>query len=409
MSLPATQQLQSGSDIWTFQDVVEHVLDMFENDRNGRPLRMARRAAREALRELYMVSGWQYFTTTHYFKTKAKQTDGTIEYTHAGYSTGTGMGTDTYTARTVVLTGATWPSDVVNWKIIISGQHYSIESRVDDDEITLPEGENPGADVDSGTSYTLYKEAYVLPHGIAQIGTLVDLDNDWEVPVVSSHDQLARKHLVYDTPDTPWQVALRNSGVLLNDMSLVFSPPPSTEEKYVFSYQRKPRDLKTEVYETGTATVSSGSKSVSLGGQASLANNHVGCVIRFGSGTQPPTPIPGSIDNTDNPFTDQAVILSQSETSCTLDTAVSQGYSSVKYTISDPLDIDHAVMLDAYLRLCEAKFARLNKRESKEVQQLTEQAYYELRMARERNNRTINMPRYVAHDPFNNVTVETDE
>jgi len=390
-----TQRLASGSDILTFQDIVEHILDMFENSRSGRPLRIARRAVRESLRELYGITKWQYFTTTHYFKTKAEQTSGTIEYTHS--------------TRTVTLTGSTWPSDVVQRKIIIDSSHYTIESRTDSTNIVLHEGENPGEDVSSGTSYTLYKESYTLPHGIAAMGSLIDLDSNWRIPVIQSNEQLARKHLVYETPDTPWKVSIRNNGVLLNDMSLVFSPPPDSEIPYIFTYQRKPRNLKVELYDTGKASASDGSTSVSFGSGVSLDSSHVGCVIRFGSAINPPTPIAGSLDGVDNPFTDQAIILSQSGDSCTIDTAVSQTYSDVNFTISDPVDIDNVVMLSAFQRMCEAKYARLTKREEKEVQQLEQSAMFALRQAKEGNNRTSTMPMDVYHDSFRNVNVITDD
>lgn len=404
MTLPTTQRLRSGADIWTFQDIVEHILDVFDNSRSGRPLRMARRAAREALRELHMSHRWSYYNISHFFRTKAQQTAGTIEYIHAG--TGTGTGSE---ARSVVLSGATWPSDVVDYKIIIDGTHYAIESRVDDDEITLPENENPGADVDAGTSYTLYKQTYSLPIGIAEMGMLVDLDNNRQVPIIASDARVARKYFSRDTPDTPWHVSFGGGPVYLNDLSVTFVPPPNSERDYRLTYQRQPKMLETEIYSTGTATVASGSTSVTFGGEASLTDRHVGSVIRFGSSTQDPTPVPGAIDGTDNPFTDQAVILSQDGDSCTLDTAVNKAYSGVKYSISDPVDIEIGSHLTAFQRLCEATYADLTKRALDERQTLRDEAHRALIMAMERDNKTIYSATYAPYDPFSYVDVETDD
>jgi hypothetical protein len=361
------------------------------------------------LRELHMSHRWGYYEGTHFFSTVADQTDGTIEYTHAGYDTGTGTGTESYGERTVVLTGATWPSDVVEYKIIIDDVHYSIESRVDDTEITLPDGENPGADVSSGTSYTLYKEAYQLPRGMAEMGVLVDLDNDRVVPVVSSDQQITRKHFQYDSPDTPWVAALRNSGVYLNNMALIFTSAPDSSKNYVMTYQRRPRDLKTERYSIGTATVASGSTSVTFAGGAALTAQHVGCVLRFGDAATDPTPVPGAIDGDDNPFVDQGVILSRTATTCTIDTAVSQAYSAVKFSISDPVDIELGIMLTAYQKLCEALYADLNKRAASERQQLWTNARMALRFAMERNNQSMYSPWYAPYDPFRDVTVTDDD
>lgn len=407
MSLPTTQRLRSGAELWTFQDIVEHILDVFDNSRSGRPLRMAKRAARESLRELHMCHRWGYYEGTHFFRTSADQTSGSIEYYHTGGSTGTGTGTgtDTYGARTVVLTGATWPSDVVHWKIKIGDFHYSIESRVDDNEITLPTGENPGADVSSGTSYTLYREAYSLPNGLAEIGVLVDVDNNRVVPLISYDDQLTRKHLSKDTPGTPWHANVRNAGIYFNSYSVFFVPPPTAEKEYMLTYQRQPKMLETEVYSTGTATVTSGSTSVTFSSGAALTAKHVGSVIRFGSATQDPTPVPGAIDDTDNPFVDQGVILSRTATSCTIDTAVSQAYSSVKYSISDPLDVEIGTMLTAYQRMCEASYATLTKRTMKEREELAKEAHVALVFAMERDNKAMYMPNYAPYDPFSYVDV----
>jgi len=385
----------SATEIITYQDIVEHILDMFDEDRAGRPLRVARRAARESLRELHMAHRWSYYTSERTFVTAAAQTTGTITYDHTGGSY----------ERLLTLADATWPTNVTDYKIIIDDVHYPIERYLTTTTVTLDPNNNPGADVAAGTSYKIYRESYPLPVNFGDFGNLIDLTNNRVVPVISSDVQLSSKEIAQDTPDTPWQVAIRNAGEYLNSLSFVFVPPPGSEIRYRYTFQRAPRSLETEVNSTGTCSANSGSTSVTMSGDHTLTAKHLGAVLRFGTAAAVPTNIFGGIDGTDNPFVDQGIILSIYGTAVVIDNAVSQTHTDVMFTVSDPVDIENNIMLTAYQRMCEARFTSMTKRELKDRRDREELALFALRLAKERDNKSLNSPTYSSYDPFSRVTV----
>lgn len=372
---------------------------MFDEERTGRPLRTARRACRDAIRDLHTTHRWMYFDSDTAFTTTAQQTEGTIEFDYTGGSS----------ELLLTLTDSTFPSDARQSKIVINDRHYNIDNVLTTTTATLDPNDNPGEDVAAGTSYKIYRESYPLPIDCAEIGVLIDLTNNREVPILGTDEQVAIKELCYDTPDTPWHACIRNSGEYLNSMDIVFVPPPSSAIRYRLTYQRAPRPLNTELYSTGTVSVSSGSTSVSIT-TGSFSSAHIGCIIRFGDASDAPTSIFGGIDGTDNPFVDQAAItaVATDGTSCTIDTAVSQAYSGVKYTVSDPVDIDVNVMLTALQRSAEAKYSVSSKRNMETRRDREELARVALILAMEKDNRALYSQTVAYYDPFNRVNV-TDE
>jgi hypothetical protein len=131
-------------------------------------------------------------------------------------------------------------------------------------------------------------------------------------------------------------------------------------------YEAKPRDLFTEQYATGTVTCGAASTSVT-GSSTVFASTHVGAIIRFSAdAVSLPTSLVGVRgDNAPllNPFTAQRVIQSVTTTTAlTLDAALPAAVSGVKYTISDPLDIESGAMLTAYWRAIELEMAKLTTR-----------------------------------------------
>lgn len=391
-------ELRANADIWTYQDIVEHLLDMFQEERLGRPLRTARRAAREALRELHMSHRWSYYNSEGFFRTVAQQTTGTIEYDHTGGAS----------ERLVTLSDATWPTEAKLYRIIIADTHYDIATYESSTTITLSATNNPGADVAAATSYKIYREAYELPTGFGELGTLIDVTNNRVVPVIGTDTQVTTKYRSYETPQTPWHVSIRNSGEYLNSMAFVFVPPPDSAIKYRYTYTRSPRVLATEKNDDGTAAATTGDYDIVVT-NGTMASKHVGCIMRLGNKSNPPTSAFGGLDDIDNPFTDQGVILAISGGTATLDRAVTNTYAGVKFTISDPIDVEINTMLTAYQRICESRYSILNKREMKERREREGLAQLATRLAKERDNRTVYSPTYAPYDPFTRVSVTDDD
>jgi hypothetical protein len=389
----------AASEIWTYQDIVEHLLDMFDNGRAGRPLRMARRASIEALRDLSASHRWSCYDSVRVFATEAAYSTGTITYDHTG-------GTS---ERLVTLAGGTFPLTAGYGRIIINGVHYSIDRYIDATSITLNAAENPGADISTGVAYTWYRNSYPLPDGFVEMGELWDIADQAMVPVILADQQHRESIYWYDTPDEPWQACVRNDGEMINTLSIVFGPPPSTAKSYSLSYHRSPRQLLTDKYSTGTVSVGAGSTSCAIATGA-FTQSHVGCIIRFGTAAVEPDNIFGGLGDTDNPFTSQRTIVAVATagTSCTLDSILPAAVTTVKFVVSDPIDIDNVSMLSAYQRMAEAAYTRLSKREQKDRAERESLAMMAFQLAKERDNR-VPARGPVYYDPFTRTHVTDDE
>lgn len=348
--------LRSATEVWTYQDAVEHLLDVFDSDRAGRPLRMARRACHEALRELTAAHRWKYYDCRHVFKTDAPYSTGTIAYDHTGGAQ----------ERLVTLTGGVWPTSTAHYLLAIANVPYPVDQRVDDTHVTLGADANPGADVAASTTYQLYRNSYPLPIGYVGGGELWDLADERQLEIVSTDEELQES--IFDkTLTVPRAASIRSDQEYLNSLSLVFTTPPSDARTFTLAYRRSPRRLITEKYSTGTVSVAAGSTTCAVTTGAFTAA-HAGCIIRFGTAAKEPTNLFGGLTDTENPFSDERTIVSVAAdgASCVLDTALAAAVTNVKCTVSDPLDIEHTAMLTAFQRLAEHAYTVLTKRDQKD-------------------------------------------
>lgn len=122
-----------------------------------------------------------------------------------------------------------------------------------------------------------------------------------------------------------------------------------------FTYQRRPRMLRYTGYEphSHVGVVSATGTAVTGVGTAFLADM-AGAAIRFGTSANTPEAVEGM-----NPFRDQVIVASvQSQTALTMAGPSSLPTSTVKYTITDVLDMSPN-MYRAFLSCCESWYARL--------------------------------------------------
>ena len=321
--------------LYTFQDMVEQLLDQYDVTVGDRNRRMARQAVLRAYRDLPNRARWTYFDRRNTLLTEASQSTGTTVYDHTGGAN----------ERMLTLTGATWPTNASAGRVIISSVHYGIDRYISSTIVTLEENSNPGADVASGT-YTWYRSAYQLPDTFRKMNRLYDVENEHEIAIVSVDVHHSASVHFYDTPDTPWEATIRNQGDSISSQSLEFGPPPSTARYYDYTYEAAPRRLENEKYSTGTVTVNgspTATKTVTGSGTV-FPTNCVGSVIRISSTATLPTsaigsPVPDG-SGTDNVFAEQRTIVARtSDTEVTVDTDITSDHSSVGYTISDPIEI----------------------------------------------------------------------
>lgn len=342
-------------EILTYQDAVEHVLDRFDLARTARNLRMARRATLNAYRRFPQMHEWAYFKRRYLLTTEASYSTGTVSYDHTG---------GTY-ERELTLTTGTWPTNAALGVVVIDGAHYPVEDRKSSTVVTLVLNQNPGADVASGTTYVWYREGYSLPINAIKAGRLCEVDStsNIELTYQSPEQAHAIARAYRETTDRPEYYTIRNDGKYYGDLALLLVPPPNTVKTYEYIFTARPRELKLEKENTGTVTISGSSTTVTGTGTA-FAGAHVGCILRLSSSSTAPTSKAGTLDGTDNPYVAQRVITSVTNTtSLTIDAyASTSALTTVKYVISDPLDVEMAY-IDALLGLMDAEFAMMANRE----------------------------------------------
>ena len=332
----------------TYQDAIEHLADVFQFDRAGRIQRNMRRAVEEAYRELSQQGYWSYYRRRAILATAASQQTGTIAYDNS--------------TRIVTLTGSTFPSNAQAYRLIIGNTHYDIASRTDSTHLVLSEQSNPGADVASGTSYTLYRSEYLLPTDFRRLLNLYDTSQRRMIEIIEDSTEQMLQVAALWSPGVPLYAAIRNTGETLDRLSLIFTAPPVDARNYDIMYDARPRPFVIpESYSDGTVSVSSGSTALT-GTSTVFPSNCAGCVIRFSANADdlPTGPYGALVNNMnrDNPYAFQTTIASYtSATSVTLTDAAPAAFSGVKYTLSDPLDLEDGAMYTAFLRLAEWHFA----------------------------------------------------
>ena len=334
--------------LFTYKDAVDHLLQW--NGGNPDPIARqdARRACCEALREIVNLHRWSFYVTHGRISTVASYDTGTVEYDHTGGSN----------ERQLTLTTGTWPTWAEYGTVQISSVPYVVSRRISGSILQLAEESNPGADVASGTTYKIYRESYPLPPlWKALASNLIEVNHARVLrfvdPKVWLNDQRWSR-----SPSQPFGFTIMGSKQLHGQDMIWFSPPPEAARTYDCVYLRAARPLVTEEYATGT--VSSTASSATLTGSGTAwTSAHKGAVVRLSAtSSQAVTNAYGS-----NPAAQERVIIAvNSATSITVDSAFDQSLSGVKYSISDPVDIDIQCMQNLFLRLAERRMGSFRHR-----------------------------------------------
>ena len=332
---------------WTYQDAVEWLLDFYgRNSRSARDVRLARRAVDNAYRDLVANENWSWYESAFMLLTDASYTTGTVAYTHS--------------TRTLTLTGGTWPANAAYGMIRVNDTTCKVRSRTSGTELLLMPDQNPGANIAAGTSYEWYRDTYYLPLDFQKISDPIDEASAWGIP-----------GLLYVDPKelyryNRWSGSLQTEPVCYTIMrdqrtsgyAIVMSNPPSTARNYSFQYVRAPRPLRVQEYSAGTIDVTAGSAAVG-GNSTTWLDEHVGCVLRVsGNANDLPTSPYGNIEGTYNQAWATRLVASRSSgADLTVDVAFDETKESVRYTLSDPLDIDWQTCGNYFQRLMEYHYA----------------------------------------------------
>ena len=335
--------------ITTFHDAVNHLVDFKYGAAQDVEQRVFKRACRAAYRDLIDSRRWRYFNKEYSFASDVAQDSSTITYDHTG-------GTN---EREVTIAAGTWPTWAAQGRLKVAGNIYEVDRRVSDTVLTLPENTNPGADVAALTDYTLYRSGYQLPDDFRQIVMLHDDDGLWYNSYISP-DQWATQERYYNRTERPfWWTLLRDPD---NDGRWIIQMPgyPSASKELMFIYHAAGRDIVRSGVETSSSvgTITTNATTAITGANTTFTTgpSMVGSYLRVGDATDIPTGEDGLA-----PFAEQHKILSvESATALTLATATTTSTASLKYVVSDQVEMAQD-MTNAFLRGCEFQLALMTE------------------------------------------------
>ncbi len=324
----------------TYSDLIAHILDYLGSNATQEAARDARRAALDAYRELSHAHRWMYYQARGRVQTVAHYNTGTIAYDHTGGSS----------ERLLTLTDGVWPTWAAQGVLLVNDVAYQVAERQSDTLATLDIDSNPGQDVAADTAYYIYQDTYVLPHDFLEMEQLFEAQNSFWLEYADPGTWLAMQKNRHG-PANPRLYCVRGAPDYYGCLALSLWPAPDNIYALDFVYHRRPRSLRFDQVSTGLVTAASASTTVTGDGTA-WTSSLAGSVLRFSATKQDlPTGPAGA-----NPAATERIVVSvESATSLTVDSALTDTFTGVKYLISDPVDIEEGAMFTALLRCCEAQ------------------------------------------------------
>jgi len=337
--------------ILTYRDTIEAATDFLSGNSSSAAQGDIRRGIHAAYREIGDAFSWSFLHKQGRVPLKALESTGTVAYDHTGGDN----------ERQLTLTpddDETWPSWAVEATVRVGSIPCRVESRVSDTVLTLDVVLNPGIDVATGASFQIYPTCYTLPHDFQRLEQPWGEDT-WRFGENITRDELLALDRFRDTTGGIRRFAIGEVADLQGSLGLYIHPASDADETLDFMYRRQPRQMRFSGYDladtVGTIDVTAASSAVT-GTDTTFAAKMVGSVLRIGSDG---TNIPSGLDGL-YPFDDERIIASRaSDTTITLDTAVSTSQSGVKYCVSDPIDL-HPAAYNAFLA-CVNKYLAVSR------------------------------------------------
>lgn len=311
--------------------------------------RSVRRAIDESLRSFANLFDWSYYKQLGRIVTSASYNTGTIVYDDTG---------GTY-ERMVTLTTGTWPSWAAKGWLIIGTTPYKVDERKSDSVITLTSDTNPGADVAS-TTYSLLRNHYSLPADFKSGGQFILVGKTTPLVYVAPQDWTNVAARLPTNAGQPWWYTFLGSEDTKGQRDFYTYPATDAAYNIDFMYFRRPRSISTFEYKTGTVTCTANSDTLTGSGTA-WTEAMEGAIIRLSpsSGT-----LPSGIEG-ENPAAYEATIKEVDTNAQTIRVQLgdepTQSLSGVKHMISDPIDVEEGVMMNAFTRLCEWQLAKIRR------------------------------------------------
>jgi hypothetical protein len=325
------------TDVRTYQDLMEYLEDSTDWDRNHQNHRRLRGAIEEAYRDLTNERVWSYYAQLGTLNTVAPYTTGTVTYDHTGNASG---------ERLLTLVGGSFPDWASEGTILIDGTPYEGNDLISPTLLTLTPTSNPGADIATAKTFSLYRDTYPLPVNCRAVNRMEDVRQTNQPVFVPPGEWLDALRQWSHSPGQPMCFTVTGSPDYLSSLAIRFAPPPSSAITFRYMYTRNPRALAVELYDDGTVTVAPGNATITgLGTNWTTAM--IGAVIRFSEGMA----LPGSTIGVRPRAYERVVKDVTGPTSLILDQSISATLDNVRYAISDPLDIHVPTMWTA-LKKC---------------------------------------------------------
>lgn len=307
----------------TYADLMNHLSVQLGQPLVGVNAQKARTAVSNAWTRLMDMHAWRYYHRHAYIQMNAAQTDGTVEFDES--------------SAQVTLTGATWPTDVVDMHIRFDNAWYPIKERTSATVITLYVDKHPANDIAAGVTYSVQKVLHPLPY---EVGDIVQIIN----PQHTSNITQASLQAVHILADTFGQVTQPSAYTLVADDRYpgrwcMWMPSVLTQDvtlNYLYVFRRSNLQIASET--RGTVSISSTTATFS---DAVLTDNCVGAVLRVSKNERHPSSKYGRADvdvNDLNTDINETIIESVTDsTHCVVRNAISA--SSKVYEISSRIDV----------------------------------------------------------------------
>jgi len=319
-----------------YADVVEH-LEKWANQRGKSPnLELIKWSTVRAYEEVTNYHDWTFLLRPWRLHLKAPQTTGTIAYDYTG-------GTH---ERMVTLTGNTWPSWAIDGVIkFTTASGNNVVSRVATVEsttvLTLDPNFCPDADVAAGTSYSLYRQYYVLPADFLSIVGIVG-ENSWMEVNPSAMPSLLSLEKWDDTTGDVQKYCVAEAPDMFGSLAVYLWPPIDSDQTLDLTIKRHARTLRycgQDVALEFPGNVSVVSDSAAIAGTSTkFEADMVNSIIRLSRNSSQPTSYQGR-----NPFVEERAIAAVADLlAATADSTFSATRTDVGYIISDPIDLNRA-------------------------------------------------------------------
>ena len=337
---PTAASVPGGYGLLTFADSIDHLIEWGYRHGGDSPQPLLRECVQAAYLDILNATDWPSLRGLGRIPLQLPQTTGTISYDA--------------TTRIVTLAGATWPSWAPNATLRIGLTDCRVDKVLSATQLTLDAALNPGFSVAAGTPYSLYCQWYSIPNDFKALCGFMD-QQLWDLASECSMVEIMRLYkLSYCTGYIRF-FAIGERPNQPGERALWVYPAPQTARPGDFIYERRPREMlytgKDAVDRQGTLSVTAGSFEVVGVGTAWEAGMQ-GAMLRMGDTTNYPTGRAGL-----HRYKEQKRIYSVTDaTHLTLASAADATRSSVKYCVTDPVEIEPCAAT-AFRRYCEMHLA----------------------------------------------------